>query len=256
MTITGFVLITVGTILSFIGTYISDKESEDNLISKISEKNKTIENINENNSKLINQNTELLNSSKEVSSTNNELINQNKEMLARVNKYQEEIEAKNLEIQELKDKVNKVERGIENKITFDGKIETRQGGKTNVSIGEEFVLFSSIIKLSEQQKFLEIIKICDENKSKYPNWYTLHFFKAIGLLNTDIKNKKDEALGLLDYVTINTKGDIEYAIELVTIFSELKEQQRIEKVMEHISKSMIETIEDKDLRNKLLKFKQ
>lgn len=256
MSITGFVLITIGTILSFIGTYISDKQSEDNLISRISEKNKTIENINDNNAMLINQNSELLNSAKEVSSTNNELIGQNKEMLTKINKYQKEIEAKNLKIEELENKVIKVEKGIESNISFNGTVRTRQGGKVNTTIGDEYALFQKINNLLSEKKFIELIKICDKNKAKYPDWFALHYYKAIGILNTDFDNKRNEALDLLDYVADKTKGDLDYAINLVSLLSQLKEDARIKKVMKHISINIVKSIEDKNLKEELLKYKQ
>jgi len=253
--ITGFLFLLIGTIVSFIGTNKSDKESEDKLMSMINEKNKTIENINDSNAMLIKLNSELLNSSKEVSSTNNKLIFQNKEMLIKVNKYQQDIEDKNLKIIELESKVSKVERGVESFTSFDGSIRTRQGGNTNATFGDEYALYQKIENLSKEKKFIELIKICDDSKLKYPNWFTLYYYKAIGILNTDIENKKNEALDLLDYVSNNTKGDLEYAIRLVFLLSELNENERIKKVMDHISLNMIKSIEIKKVREKLLKFK-
>lgn len=253
--IIGFSCITLGTIASFTGTYISDKESQDNLMSMISKKNKTIENINDSNAMLIKQNSELLNSSKEVSSTNNKLIFQNKEMLIKVNKYQQDIKDKNLKIIELESKVSKVERGVESFTSFDGVIRTRQGGNTNTTIWDEYALYQKIENLSKEKKFKELIKICEDSKLKYPNWFTLYYYRAIGILNTDIENKKNEALDLLDYVSNNTKGDLEYAIQLVFLLSELNENERIKKVMDHISLNMINNIIVSEIKEKLLKYK-
>ena len=90
---------------------------------------------------------------------------------------------------------------------------------------------------------------------KYPNWFTLYYYRAIVILNTVNENKKNEALDLLDYVSNNTKGDLEYAIQLVFLLSELNENERIKKVMDHISLNMINNIIVSEIKEKLLKYK-
>jgi uncharacterized protein YoxC len=77
MSIVGLILLICGTILSFFGTYFSDKQSTTELSSKIQEKNNTID---------------------EINSTNKDLISQNKDMIEKVGNYQADIEKRNEKI--------------------------------------------------------------------------------------------------------------------------------------------------------------
>jgi hypothetical protein len=108
MSILGLCLIVFGTIFSFFGIYYSDKQSQQQLTSKIQEKNETIDSINSNNIKLINQNTFLLNSNVDVSETNKKLISQNNDMLEKIQKYEHDIAERNKRIESLKNQVDKV----------------------------------------------------------------------------------------------------------------------------------------------------
>lgn len=108
MSIVGLCLIVIGTVFSFFGTYFSDKASQNELTSKIQEKNQVIDNINESNTKLIDQNSTLLSSNDKVSNTNQNLITQNKDMLDKISRYQSDIEERNREIERLKKDVSNV----------------------------------------------------------------------------------------------------------------------------------------------------
>ncbi len=110
MSILGLCLIVLGTVFSFFGTYSSNKESQNQLTSKIQEKNQVIEDINQNNIRLIDQNSTLLSSNNDVSQTNKDLIEKNNEMLEKIAKYQTDIEARNQIISELEKEVDNVKR--------------------------------------------------------------------------------------------------------------------------------------------------
>lgn len=257
MSILGLCFITIGGILSFFGTQLSDKKSQDELTLKIQEKNATIDNINKSNIKLIDQNSDLLNSNKDVSATNNELINQNKEMLTRVSQYQKEIEEKDIIIKKLEEKASLAERGIESKIHFNGSHRIRQGGMNSVTSNtEEYKMFEKMINLESQKKYPELIQICDESIKKFSKWYSPYYYKAVGLLNINLLGNKQKALELIDFVAINTKGDIDYAIPLVDLLFQLNEITRINSILESIPIEAIELIQDKDLKEKLTRLKK
>lgn len=257
MSILGLIFITIGGILSFFGTQLSDKKSQDELSQKIQEKNKTIDNINSNNVKLIQQNSDLLNSNTNVSSSNQELISQNKDMLARVTQYQTEIEDKNNIIKELQEKVSQVERGIEFKIHFNGIHRTRQGGDISVnSDTDENIAFNKMVNYDKQRNYADLIKLCDAYINKQPQWYTPYIFKAISLLIINEHLNKQKALDLLDFASKNTIGDVEYGATIMNILLRINEQKRVLEILNKIPIDLIQSIEDKDLKGKLLKLKK
>lgn len=108
MSILGLCLIVFGTIFSFFGIYYSDKQSQQQLTSKIQQKDETIDSINANNIKLINQNASLLNSSTHVNETNKNLVSQNNDMLGKIQEYRQEIEQENKRIEFLEHQVRNV----------------------------------------------------------------------------------------------------------------------------------------------------
>jgi hypothetical protein len=254
MSILGLIFITIGGILSFFGSQISEKNSQKEITEKIQAKDSIIDNINSNNIKLISQNSDLINSNTNVSASNNELINQNRDMLTKISQYQNDIENKNMRIKELEEKSKLSERGIESKIEFNGARRIRQGGYNSISQGPESLIFQNIIELQNQQKFTELLKLCDENIQKTPEWFTLYIFKAIALLNIDIKNK-NKALDLFDYVIDKTTGDFDYAFPIISVLLELKDQNRIKIILSRIPAEMINLISNEEIRKKLLTIK-
>lgn len=242
MSILGICLIVVGTIFSFIGTYKSDKDSQDLLTSKIQEKNQTIDNINSNNIKLIGQNTALLNSSNDAANSNRELFSQNKDMLLRIGNYQKDIESKEKKIKELEESVKKSERGIVSIIQIDGSYLVRQGGSMSINSGtQENKVYNEIINLEKEEKFDNIIILCDKSIKSSPRWYTPFLFKAIALYNLD-KNNKKMSIDLLDYVANNTVGDPQYTLQISNLFSQIGEQAKAVKLSNSIPKEVIQDL--------------
>lgn len=256
MSILGFCLLTLGGVFSFLGTHISDKNSGEQLTSIIKEKNTTIENINSSNTVLIDQNFELLNSNKHVSVSNNELIKQNQQMIAKVSQYQNEVEQKNIKIEELEEKVKQVQKGITSKIDFNGTKRIKKGGTLTVTAGEEYSSFNKMLEFDNKRDYESLLDICNEYIKKVPEWYTSYFFKAIALLNINDSINKQQALDLFDFVSRNTIGDIEYAISLIKILQKMKDNNRIDTILNKISVDEIQAIEDKSSRDMLMKFKK
>ena len=110
MSIIGLCLIVLGTVFSFFGTFSSNKKSQDDLTSKIQEKNIIIDEIRQSNIKLIDQNSSLLNSNNKVSTTNMDLIDHSNEMLNKISIYQQDLEERNIKIQELEKEILTVKK--------------------------------------------------------------------------------------------------------------------------------------------------
>jgi len=110
MSIIGLCLIVLGTVFSFFGTFSSNKKSQDDLTSKIQEKNIIIDEIRQSNIKLIDQNSSLLNSNNKVSTTNMDLIDHSNEMLNKISIYQQDLEERNIKIQELEKEILNVKK--------------------------------------------------------------------------------------------------------------------------------------------------
>ncbi|GAP70556.1 hypothetical protein BA6E_124371 [Bacteroidales bacterium 6E] len=180
ISILGLCLITLGTIFSFFGTYLSDKKSQKELTDQIREKDYIIDEINANNIKLIDQNSSLLTSNEKVSGTNENLISQNSQMLERISKYQADIEERNLKIIEL-------EREMANFREYSYYADYNIYG-TNINAGEGIKLtsdlygrMSKILVEKDGQVFVksskEIIPQIDEVIKRYPNFPFGYFAK-------------------------------------------------------------------------------
>ena len=257
MSILGLIFITLGGILSFFGTQLSDKKSQDDLTNKIQDKNNKIENINDKNTKLIEQNSDLLTTTNEVSISNKELINQSNDLLLKIGNYQLEVDKKNKMIKELEEKVNKVSKGIVNYIHWNGVQRIMKAGELiTLHNTEHNNAFIKMTKLSKENKYEEVIKLCDKYIPNEVEWQTPYIIKAIALLNLNRVSNKDEVLDLLDYSSKKITGDIDYGLEIMNILLNLNEKERLVKVLENFSINDINSVKDGMLKNKLLELKK
>lgn len=246
MSILGLCMIVAGTVLSFFGTYSSDKEGQAELTEKIQEKNAVIDSINSNNVKLIDQNITLIKSNDIVTNTNNELIGQNREMIARVETYQKDLVARDERIKELEELSKKTERGVVSITQFDGSYMVRQGGSLSVTGGTiENKVFKELVKLEGERKFAEVIKLCDRTIESSPKWYTPYLYKAISLLNL---NDKEQGLKLLEFVTNNTLGDPQYILRIANVYSKIGDQAKADELAKTIPKEMIQHLVNESKR--------
>ena len=211
MSILGLCLIVLGTVFSFFGTYSSDKKGQEELSTKIQEKNKTIDDINSNNIKLINQNTSLLKSNNDVSNTNKDLISQNNDMLSRVGKYQTDLEERNKRIQALEGEINNVKEysyyatldiygrniNVGNGLTFTSDLSNRMEKVVTVVDGKVF------IKNDKAN-----LPILDEVIEKYPN-FPFGYFAKFNILKAfgdpDWKTYARKAVAIFE-ITTTIKG--------------------------------------------------
>jgi TolA-binding protein len=139
ITIIGVLLIALGTILTFVGQNISNRENTTKLTSTIQEKNKEID----------------------------ELVEGKNQLIEKLDKYQKDLTEKEKTIQELEKKAKKAERGISSTFDFNGaRRATSRPGHISVSIGPEVKIFKRIQVLEQQKLYLGVAYANIGNKEK------------------------------------------------------------------------------------------
>ena len=211
MSILGLCLIVLGTVFSFFGTYFNDKEGQNELTTKIQEKNNTIDQINSNNAKLIDQNTSLLSSTNEVSATNKDLNSQNTGMLEKVSKYQADIEDRNKRIQLLEGEVlNVKEYGFYATLDIYGRnVTPGYGIKFSSDLSDRM---EKILTVVDGQTYVKNDKsnlpLVEEVIKRYPNFPFGYFAKFVILKafgNSEWKTYARKAEGIFE-ITITIMG--------------------------------------------------
>lgn len=188
----GFLII--GTGLTYWGSDLKSKEDTKSLKTVISEKHSEV-----NSHKIQLENLQKGND--ELIIGKNDLLTQNQELKKKIEKYQEDL--KELEI-----KSKKTERGISSTYDFNGaKRVTTRPGYINLETGPEIEIFQKIIDLEKQKKYYEIIKICENQIKKTPEWLTPYLFLGVAQANTGNKMK---AIELFKYVKENAPDDPAY----------------------------------------------
>lgn len=147
------------------------------------------------------------------------LLTLNQELKSKVEKYQEDLNEKDILIKELEIKSKKAERGISSTYDFNGaKRETTKPGHINLTTGPEIGIFQKLVALEKQKKYHEIIEICENQIKKTPEWLTLYLFLGVAHANTGNKIK---AIELFNYVNKNAPDDPDYrrAKELLEVLN-------------------------------------
>lgn len=140
---------------------------------------------------------------------NNKLIGQNKELISKVDKYQTDLEKKDEKIKQLEIEAKKANRGISSSYDFNGsKRVTTRPGFISVEAGQEVIVFQNIIKLEEERKYPELIKVCEDQIQKTPDWLTPYLFAGSAYANL---GDKENAIIKLEYVLDKAPGDPAYA---------------------------------------------
>jgi tetratricopeptide (TPR) repeat protein len=181
ITIIGVLLIALGTILTFVGQNISNRENTTKLTSTIQEKNKEID----------------------------ELVEGKNQLIEKLDKYQKDLTEKEKTIQELEKKAKKAERGISSTFDFNGaRRATSRPGHISVSIGPEVKIFKRIQVLEQQKNYPELITICEQQIKKTPEWLTPYLYLGVAYANI---GNKEKAIELFEYVVQNAPDDPAYS---------------------------------------------
>lgn len=115
----------------------------------------------------------------------------------------------NSKIKQLEIGAKKASRGISSTYDFNGAKRVTTGpGHVSVVIGEEFTIFQGMVQLEKAKNYEELVKVCDEQIQKTPDWLTPYLFAGIAYANL---GDKEKAIMKLEYVLEMAPGDPAYA---------------------------------------------
>ena len=148
--------------------------------------------------KVVAQNTALLGKIENLNDQNKELIDgkdkvvaQNTDLLEKIGTYQQNLQEKEKKIKELEKKAKMSARNVTSMYDFNGAKRQTSGGKINVVAGEEFGIFQQMIEFAKAKDLPNLIKLCEKQIEKTPDWYTPYFY--LGMAQADM-GLKDEAI--------------------------------------------------------------
>lgn len=179
------------------------------------------------NAKVVAQNTKLSEKIKQLDEQNKELIDGQNELIAgkdeliELNKdLSRNLQEKDLKIKELDKKAKMSARNVTSTYDFKGTKRQTSVGRVIAITGEEFGIYMQITAYANAGDFPNLIKLCEEQIEKTPEWYTPFYYLATAQADTGLK---DEAIKNMQYVVDNTPGDPEYA-KAPEILKMLKQQ--------------------------------
>ena len=186
------ILIIIGMIVG-IALELKDSHSKKQEQNKAEAAYKQIENLN-------NQNKELI-------AGKDQVVAQNKELLGKIEKYQKDLREKERKIEELEKKAKMSARGVTSIYSFNGVKRETSGGNIKGVVGEELGIFRQMVDLEESRKYPALIKLCEQQIKKTPDWLTPYFYLGVAQANMGLK---EEAIKNVKYVIDNAPGDPEY----------------------------------------------
>ena len=80
---------------------------------------------------------------------------------------------------------------------FNGVKRIQEGASFEAILGKEYTVFPRFEQLYTERKWRELIELCVEQITKYPEWLRPYLFAGVGYANLD---KKDKAIERLEYV--------------------------------------------------------
>ena len=162
----------------------------------------------------------LSNQNKELIAGKDKVVAQNKELLGKIEKYQKDLREKEQKIEDLEKKAKISARGVTSMYSFNGAKRQTSAGNIKVVVGEEFEIFRQMVDLEESKNYPALIKLCEQQIKKTPDWFTPYFYKGVAQANIGLK---DEAIRNIRYAVDNTPEDPEYA-EARKILRRLEQQ--------------------------------
>lgn len=144
----------------------------------------------------------------DLSADFNSIATELSELKDDIKNIHEDLNEKNRDIQDLKVKAKKAERGIITTYDFNGIKRETGRGKFLAEMGSETQIFIEMQTLEQQKKYQELIPICEEWIEKTPEWLTPYFY--LGKAYANLGNK-EKAIELFEHVQRNALGDSEYS---------------------------------------------
>lgn len=136
------------------------------------------------------------------------LVSQNQELLVKIEKYQQNLKEKDEKIEELDKKAKMAGRGITSIYDFNGTKRETTAGSIKASVGPEREVFNQMVQLEKSKDYPNLIKLCEQQIEKTPDWLTPYLYRGISYANI---GNKDRAVTDLKHVVENAPSDPAYA---------------------------------------------
>lgn len=139
-----------------------------------------------------------------------ELVAGKNALMASVDNYRHQIEEKQKQLDDLKNKAANASRGVSRFRQFNGVLREMSTGRTSITVGGSYEesIFPKLNELANSKKWVELENLCTDGISKSADWMTLYFFRGLSRLNT---SKFELAQQDLKTVIDNVGDSPEYA---------------------------------------------
>lgn len=114
-----------------------------------------------------------------------ELVAGKNSLLASVDDYRYQIEEKQRQIDDLKNKAANASRGVSKFRQFDGVLRETSTGRTSIVFGGSYEesIFPKLNELAASKRWVELEALCTEAIARSADWMTLYFFRGLSRLN-------------------------------------------------------------------------
>ena len=136
------------------------------------------------------------------------LVKGNNELITKIDLYQKELSSKQHEIDVLKIKASKAERGLVSLWTFQGAYREGSAGTNITTLGPEFQVFQELVTLNQKHDYAALVTKATDQITKTPEWLTPYLFRGIAYANL---GNIEKSISDLSYVDKTAVGDPEYA---------------------------------------------
>jgi hypothetical protein len=145
--------------------------------------------------KLQQQAGELTIQNQELIEGKNTLIAQNEILTEKLDKYQRDLDEKEMKIKDLETQSKNAKRGITENFYANGTRRRTDGG--HIKLDQELISTNDKIKkLESEKKFSELVTLCNEQISNHPDWPTPYLFLGVAYGNL---GEIDKAINQLEY---------------------------------------------------------
>ncbi len=151
---------------------------------------------------------DLLDGNRRLQEGNTELQEGNTELLTKVEKYQDDLELKQQEIEQLKRESVKSRRGIVSTWDFNGVRREGRAGSMAAILGDEVGVFQELTRLEKEGKHAEVIALATKQIERTPDWLTPYLARGVAYANIDEVQK---AVADLEHVVDQAAGDPDYS---------------------------------------------
>jgi tetratricopeptide (TPR) repeat protein len=151
---------------------------------------------------------------------NQRLEQGNRDLSLKIDVYQENLSAKQKEIDKLQFEVDRSKRGLVSLWDFNGGHREGSAGSMKLTVGIEVNIFQELARLEQEKKFDDIIAVATKQIAKTPDWLTPYLFRGVAYTNL---GELQKAANDFRYVIKMAVGDPKYA-QAQTLLDQIEQQ--------------------------------